>query len=106
MCYIILHREINGSIGSQRFPRISSVGGHTVMTILITLFVVGWTAAAIIGTQAYFRGEQTKPIHERNWRSASFEKLATYVTGAETDYRDRAPAYGLDAYSSTTLPDA
>jgi hypothetical protein len=74
------------------------------MTVLIALFVVGWLAAALIGSQAYFRGEQTKPIHERNWRSESFEKLAVSVTGVKTDYSDRSPAYGLDAYSSTLLP--
>jgi hypothetical protein len=74
------------------------------MTILIALFVVGWVAAAVIGTQAYFRGEQSKPIHERNWRSESFEKLAQSVTGTETDYSKRTPAYRLDAYSSQMLP--
>ncbi|KGF73618.1 hypothetical protein DO97_16730 [Neosynechococcus sphagnicola sy1] len=76
------------------------------MTILFSLFVVAWVAAAVIGTQAYFRGEQTKPIHERNWRSASFEQLAVSVTGVETDYSQRVPAYGLDAYSSGLLPNA
>lgn len=77
------------------------------MTILIALFVVGWVAAAVLGTQAYFRGEQTKPIHERNWRSASFETLSESVTGSKVDYSTRVPAYGgLDAYSSTLLPDA
>jgi hypothetical protein len=74
------------------------------MTILIALFVVGWVAAAIIGTQAYFRGEQTKPIHERNWRSESFEKLAQSVTGTETDYSQRTPAFEIDAYNSQLLP--
>lgn len=76
-----------------------------MLTILIALFVVGWVAAALIGTQAYFRGEQTKPIHERNWRSNSFEKLAESITGVETDYGDRVPAYQMDAYSSQALPD-
>ncbi|HAA28712.1 MAG TPA: hypothetical protein DCE56_14790 [Cyanobacteria bacterium UBA8553] len=74
------------------------------MTILIALFVVGWVAASIIGTQAYFRGEQTKPIHERNWRSESFEKIAQSVTGTETDYNNRVPAFDVDAYSSQLLP--
>jgi hypothetical protein len=74
------------------------------MTILIALFVVGWAAAAVIGTQAYFRGEQSKPIHERNWRSESFEKLAQSVTGTETDYSDRTPGFEIDAYSSQLLP--
>jgi hypothetical protein len=74
------------------------------MTILIALFVVGWVAAAVIGTQAYFLGEQSKPIHERNWRSESFEKLAQSVTGTETDYSDRTPGFEVDAYSSQLLP--
>ena len=73
------------------------------MTILICLFIVGWAAAALIGTQAYFRGEQTKPIHERNWNSKEFEQLASSVTGRETDYSNRVPAYGLDAYGSNNL---
>lgn len=74
------------------------------MTILIGLLVVGWVAAAVIGTQAYFLGEQTKPIHERNWRSESFEKLAKSITGKDIDYSDRTPAYPMDAYASNTLP--
>ena len=73
-------------------------------TVLIALFVVGWVAAALIGTQAYFRGEQTKPIHERNWRSDSFEKLAVSFTGRETDNNERVLAYGADAYTSTLFP--
>lgn len=78
------------------------------MTILlIALFVVGWAAAAILGTQAYFRGEQTKPIHARNWRSESFEKLAVSITGVETDFSDRVPAFEpSDAYASNILPNA
>ena len=74
------------------------------MTILIALFVVGWVAAAVIGTQAYFLGEQSKPIHERNWRSESFEKLAESLTGTEIDYSQRTPAFEVDAYSSQLLP--
>lgn len=74
------------------------------MAILIALFIVGWVAAALIGTQAYFRGEQSKPIHERNWRSQSFEQLAYSITGTEIDYNERVPAYGLDAYTSSQLP--
>ena len=73
------------------------------MTILIAVFVVGWVAAAVIGTQAYFRGEQTKPIHERNWRSESFEQIAQSVTGTEIDYTKRTPAFEIDAYSSQLL---
>ncbi|GAB4382335.1 MAG: hypothetical protein Kow00121_42370 [Elainellaceae cyanobacterium] len=77
-----------------------------VMIALIAVFAIGWVAAAVIGTQAYFRGEQTKPIHERNWRSDSFEQLAKSFTGQETDFAERVPAYQLDAYSSQMLPDA
>lgn len=76
------------------------------MTILIALFVVAWVAAAVIGTQAYFRGEQSKPIHERNWRSESFEKIAQSVTGTDIDYTKRTPAFEIDAYSSKLLPDS
>jgi hypothetical protein len=75
-----------------------------MLTILISLILVGWVAAALIGTQAYFRGEQTKPIHERNWRSSSFEQLAKSVTGTDTDYSNRVPSLGLDAYASQNLP--
>ncbi|MEX0270343.1 hypothetical protein AB3R30_14460 [Leptolyngbyaceae cyanobacterium UHCC 1019] len=77
------------------------------MTILIALFVVGWVAVAVLGTMAYFRGEQSKPIHERNWRSESFEQLSEAVTGTKVDFATRVPAYSdLDAYSSSLLPDA
>ncbi|HAC61977.1 MAG TPA: hypothetical protein DCF68_00200 [Cyanothece sp. UBA12306] len=77
-----------------------------MLGLLITLFVIGWVAAAAIGTQAYFRGEQSKPIHERNWRSESFETLSKSITGTETDYSDRTPAFNIDAYGSQNLPTA
>jgi hypothetical protein len=76
------------------------------MLILLSVFLIGWVAAAVIGTQAYFLGEQTKPIHERNWRSNSFEQLAQTVTGQETDFSDRVPAFTVDAYGSQNLPTA
>ncbi|MGE5660023.1 MAG: photosystem II protein, Psb35-related [Actinomycetota bacterium] len=72
------------------------------MTIVISLLIVGWVAASVIGTQAYFRGEQSKPIHQRNWNSNSFEQLAESLTGNKIDYRDRTPAYSMDAYASNT----
>lgn len=74
------------------------------MTILIALFIVGWVAVAVLGTQAYFRGEQSKPIHERNWRSESFETLAESITGTDIDYSTRVPAFEVDAYTSSNLP--
>ena len=73
-------------------------------TLLIAVFLIGWTAAAVIGTQAYFRGEQTKPIHERNLKSQSFEQLAKSFTGREINYSERIPAYALDTYTSNNLP--
>lgn len=76
------------------------------MVILLSLFAIAWVAAALIGTQAYFRGEQSKPIHARNWRSESFEQLANSFTGAETDYSERVPGFQIDAYSSRVLPEA
>lgn len=74
-----------------------------MFAILIGLFVTGWVAAALIGSQAYFRGEQRKPIHERNWASESFDVLAKSITGEETDYSDRIPAYQMDAYASSNV---
>ncbi|OLP17156.1 hypothetical protein BST81_17555 [Leptolyngbya sp. 'hensonii'] len=65
------------------------------MTILIALFIVGWVAAAVLGTQAYFLGEQSKPIHVRNWNSESFEKLAETVTGKKFDYSNRVPSRNI-----------
>lgn len=73
-----------------------------MLTLVVALLIVGWVAAAVIGTQAYFRGEQTKTIHERNWNSESFEKIAKSVTGKDID-SDRIPAFEVDAYRSQTL---
>lgn len=66
------------------------------MLLLISLFIIGWLAVSIIGTQAYFMGEQSKTIHERNWNSQSFEQLARAITGKETNYLVRVPAYPFD----------
>ena len=73
-------------------------------TILIATILIGWTAAALIGTQAYFRGEQTKPIHERNLKSETFELFARSFTGEETNYAERIPVLALDTYASNNLP--
>jgi hypothetical protein len=74
------------------------------MAILFAVLVIGWVAASVIGSLAYFVGEQKKPIHERNWRSESFEKLAKSITGMDIDYSNRTPAYAMDAYTSQNLP--
>lgn len=71
--------------------------------LLLSFLAIGWVAAAVLGTQAYFQGEQTKPIHDRNWNSQSFDFLAQSFTGKETDYSDRTPASALDAYASSNL---
>jgi hypothetical protein len=77
------------------------------MIVIATLFVVGWVAVAALGSLAYFLGEQTKPIHERNWRSASFETLSESITGSQIDYSTRVPAFSVaDAYTSNALPTA
>ena len=77
------------------------------MTILVALFAIGWVAVAVLGSLAYFRGEQSKPIHERNWRSDSFEQLSEAITGTKIDYSKRVPAFNAaDAYASSLLPDA
>jgi hypothetical protein len=75
------------------------------MVILIALFLVAWIAVALLGSQAYFRGEQSKPIHERNWRSQSFESLSESLTGQGIDYRERVPGFRSDSYASTLLPE-
>ena len=75
-----------------------------MITLLIAVFLIGWTAAALIGTQAYFRGEQTRPIHERNLKSESFELLARSFTGRETNCAERVPVVALDTYASNRLP--
>lgn len=74
-----------------------------MFTVLIAVFVVGWVAVALLGTQAYFLGEQSKPIHQRNWNSTSFEQIAQSVTGQNTDYSARVPAFEVDAYGSNKL---
>lgn len=74
------------------------------MVWLVALFVIGWVAAALIGTQAYFRGEQSKPIHERNWRSDSFEQLSQSFTGQKVDYLSRTPGFSVDTYTRQDLP--
>ncbi|MFG6105047.1 hypothetical protein U2F10_22490 [Leptothoe sp. EHU-05/26/07-4] len=73
------------------------------MAIVLALLIVGWLAAVLIGSQAYFLGEQSKPIHERNWRSDSFDALAQTITGRETSFSTRTPAYSYDAFSSRSL---
>ncbi|MEA5617408.1 hypothetical protein VB711_06090 [Cronbergia sp. UHCC 0137] len=81
------------------------------MIILTAILVVGWVAGSVLGSLAYFMGEQSKPIHERNWRSDAFENLAKSITGMSTNYSDisnglhpRTPAYAMDAYASRSLP--
>ena len=73
------------------------------MTVLVILLVVGWVSAAVIGSLAYFLGEQSKPIHERNWNSSEFEKLARSITGLDTDFTNRTPAYAMDVYATRNL---
>ncbi|MEL4895776.1 photosystem II protein, Psb35-related [Crocosphaera sp. Alani8] len=73
-----------------------------MFALVISLLVVGWVAAAVIGTQAYFRGEQTKTIHERNWNSETFETIAKSITGKEID-SDRTPGFLVDTYGSSNL---
>ncbi|MBO9999885.1 MAG: hypothetical protein J7641_12935 [Cyanobacteria bacterium SID2] len=73
------------------------------MTLIISIIVIGWAAAALLGTQAYFRGEQSKPIHERNWNNEEFDRLAESFVGSQTDYSERIPAYEMDSFASRNL---
>jgi len=76
-----------------------------MITFLIALAIVAWVAVVVLGSQTYFRGEQSKPIHERNWNSDEFEALATTITGASVDHNNRVPGFlANDAYSSRSLP--
>lgn len=60
-------------------------------TLLIAMFFVGWTAAAIIVTQAF--------------ESETFELLASFFTGRETNCAEqRIPVIAVDAYASNNLP--
>lgn len=74
-----------------------------MFSLLIAIICIGWVAASVIGTQAYFRGEQSKPIHERSLKSSSFEQLAEAVTGVKTNHAERVLAYGMDSYGSNSL---
>ncbi len=74
------------------------------MILVGLLFLIGWVAVAVLGTQAYFRGEQSKPIHERNWRAESFARLSKSICGTDIDYSQRVPAYSMDTYTSRNLP--
>ncbi|MEM9805270.1 MAG: hypothetical protein AAF959_08310 [Cyanobacteria bacterium P01_D01_bin.56] len=71
-----------------------------MFAILLAVIIVGWVSAAIIGTQAYFFGEQSKPIHERNWNSDGFENIAKSVTGRDTDFSERVYSFSGDAFTS------
>lgn len=75
-----------------------------MLTFLIALVVVAWIAVVVLGSQAYFRGEQSKPIHGRNWDSDRFEAIAETVTGTQTNYSDRVPGFQVeDAFASRSL---
>lgn len=126
ICYINLHREtknrtapsptLDSSCLAHNFLVAKHLSPGTVLTlhviedktmiVLITLFVIAWTAAATLGTMAYFLGEQTKPIHGRNWRSKSFEALAQSITNKPTNFNTRVPGFDVDAYTSSQLPTA
>ncbi len=69
-----------------------------MMVILLAVVLVGWFAAAALGTLAYFLGEQSKPIHERNWRSTSFERFSQALTNKEINYAKRIPAFVVEQF--------
>lgn len=72
--------------------------------LLVSVVVVGFIAAITLGSQAYFRGEMTKPIHERNWDSSSFDSLAEVLTGETVDQFNRQPGFEVgDAYTSAVI---
>ena len=66
------------------------------MLLLLSLSIIGWVAVSVIGTQAYFRGEQTKPIHARNINSESFVRLAAVITGRGADLSEQVVSRQAD----------
>jgi hypothetical protein len=75
------------------------------MATVIFLMLAGWLLASVIGTMAYFRGEQTKPIHERNWADQNFEKIAQSLTNKPINYAERVPGFlSNDAFLSSQIP--
>ncbi|WP_017324820.1 photosystem II protein, Psb35-related [Synechococcus sp. PCC 7336] len=75
------------------------------MVVIALLFLAGFVAAITLGTQAYFRGEQTKPIHWRNWKSEEFHRLAESLTGVRVNYEDRASTPYVQAALNEILVD-
>lgn len=111
MCYIYLHEKLQNLTSfrsselSLRFQNtFQNTGVQDMITFLVALAIVAWVAVVVLGSQAYFRGEQSKPIHERNWNSDSFETIAESVTGGKTNYTERVPGFvANDAYASRSL---
>jgi len=68
-----------------------------MLIILFGVILLGWVSVAVLGTMAYFLGEQSKPIHERNWRAASFERLSESITNRKINYAERIPAFTIDS---------
>jgi len=66
--------------------------------VLLALFIAGWAVAVLLGTQVYFLGEQSKPIHSHNWRSPEFHALAESLIGQQVNYAERASSYCQDRY--------
>ncbi|MEM8714324.1 MAG: hypothetical protein AAGE92_00875 [Cyanobacteria bacterium P01_G01_bin.4] len=76
------------------------------MAIVGCLYLVGFVAAVVLGTQAYFKGELSKPIHERNWKSDGFHSLAKVLTGEDVAYQDRASSPAAEVALSRVLADS
>ena len=69
--------------------------------LLIGVVVSGFIAAITLGSQAYFLGEMSKPIHQRNWNSSAFDSLAETLTGEKVDDANRVPGFEAnDAFNS------
>ena len=72
--------------------------------LLVSVIIVGFIAGITLGSQAYFLGEMSKPIHERNWNSDSFEQLAESITGQKMNEGEREPGFEVgDAFGSSVL---
>lgn len=73
------------------------------MAIVLALLIGGWVVTVMLGAQAYFTGEQSKPIHESNGRSELLDTLSKTSTGRKANFNNRVPAYGYNALSNKGL---
>ena len=63
-----------------------------MISILLSVIVLGWVAATIIGSQAYSSGEQTKLVQEPVY-SQAVERAPKVATRNEPGFTNRIPGW-------------